>query len=142
MPIINQEPPVNIQLGMIGLDVRDIRRSIEFYRLLGLAVPEPFPDRPVSLLRMDSGVSLVLAEGFAAAADPDWARPEHGYQQFLEFFVGDDAAVDDQWNRLTAAGYHGRMAPRRTTGPYAAMVDDPDGNVVLISSDPAANVSR
>jgi predicted lactoylglutathione lyase len=122
MPIINQEPPVKIQLGMIGLDVRDIRRSIEFYRLLGLAVPEPFPDRPVSLLRMDSG--------------------EHGYQQFLEFFVGDDAAVDDQWNRLTAAGYHGRMAPRRTTGPYAAMVDDPDGNVVLISSDPAANVSR
>jgi hypothetical protein len=26
----------------------------------------------------------------------------------------------------------------KTTGPYAAMVDDPDGNVVLISSDVAA----
>jgi hypothetical protein len=34
------------------------------------------------------------------------------------------------------------MAPRRTTGPYAAMIDDPDGNVILISSDPAANVDQ
>ncbi|MEV6846654.1 VOC family protein [Actinoplanes sp. NPDC051411] len=132
---------MELQLGMIGLDVRDLQRSVEFYRLLGLAMPDPFPDRPVSLLRMESGVSLVLAEGFAAGADPDWERPDRGYQQFLEFFVGDDAAVDEQWNRLTAAGHHGRMAPRKTTGPYAAMIDDPDGNVVLISSDPAADVS-
>ena len=129
----------NLQLGMVGLDVRDLRRSIDFYRLLGLDMPEPHPDRPVSLLRMDSGVSLVLAEGFAAATDPDWVRPERGWQQVLEFFVGDDAAVDAEWDRLTSAGYHGRMAPTKTTGPYAAMVDDPDGNVVLISSDAAAD---
>jgi len=128
-----------IQLGMIGLDVRDLRRSIDFYRLLGLDIPEPDPGRRVSLHRMDSGVSLVLAEGFAAATDPAWVRPERGYQQFLEFFVGDDAAVDAGWDRLTSAGHHGRMAPAKTTGPYAAMVDDPDGNVVLISSDAAAD---
>ena len=130
---------MGIQLGMIGLEVRDIQRSIEFYRLLGLEVPDPFPDRPVSVYRMDSGVSLVIAEGFAAAADPSWARPEGGYQIFLEFFVGDDAAVDAEWEKLTSAGYHGRKAPAKTVGPYAAMVDDPDGNVVLISSDAAAD---
>jgi predicted lactoylglutathione lyase len=128
-----------MQLGMVGLDVRDLRRSIEFYRLLGLDIPEPFPDRPVSLCRMDSGVSLVLAEGFAARNDPSWVRPERGYQQFLEFFVGDDAAVDAEWDKLTSAGYHGRMAPAKTAGPYAAMIDDPDGNVVLITSDAAAD---
>jgi predicted lactoylglutathione lyase len=127
---------------MVGLDVRDLRRSIEFYRLLGLDSPDPLPDRPVSLYRMDSGVALVLAEGFAAGNDPSWVRPERGYQQFLEFFVGDDATVDAEWDKLTSAGHHGRMAPRRTTGPYAAMIDDPDGNVILISSDPAANVDQ
>jgi hypothetical protein len=93
----------------------------------------------VALCRMASGVTLVLAEGFGAANDPEWVRPERGYQQFLEFFVGGDAAVDEQWATLTGAGYHGRMAPRKTTGPYAAMVDDPDGNVILISSDIAAD---
>ena len=131
---------MGIQLGMIALEVRDIQRSIEFYRLLGLEVPDPSPDRPVSVYRMDSGVSLVLAEGFAAAADPGWARPEgDGYQIFMEFFVGDDAAVDAEWEKLTSAGHHGRRAPSKTVGPYAAMVDDPDGNVVLISSDAAAD---
>jgi predicted lactoylglutathione lyase len=131
---------MGIQLGMIALEVRDLQRSIEFYRLLGLQIPDPFPDRPVSVYRMDSGVSLILAEGFAAAADPDWARPEgDGYQIFMEFFVGDDAAVDAEWEKLTSAGHHGRRAPAKTVGPYAAMIDDPDGNVVLISSDPAAD---
>jgi predicted lactoylglutathione lyase len=77
---------------MIALEVRDLQRSIEFYRLL-----------------------------------------------FLEFFVGDDAAVDAEWEKLTSAGYSGRRAPAKTVGPYAAMVDDPDGNVVLISSDAAAD---
>ena len=131
---------MGIQLGMIALEVRDLQRSIEFYRLLGLEVPDPFPERPVSVYRMDSGVSLVLAEGFAAAADPGWSRPGgDGYQIFMEFFVGDDAAVDAEWEKLTSAGHHGRRAPAKTVGPYAAMGDDPDGNVVLISSDAAAD---
>jgi hypothetical protein len=31
------------------------------------------------------------------------------------------------------------MAPTQTVGPYAAMVDDPDGNVILLTSDEAAS---
>ncbi len=88
---------------------------------------------------MDSGVSIVLIEGWAAQHDPKWVRPEGGYQQLMEFLVGDDATVDAEWTKLTRAGHHGRMAPTRTSGPYAAMVDDPDGNVVLITSDPDAD---
>lgn len=129
---------MTLQLGMVVLDVQDLERSIAFYRLLGLDVPEPFPDRPVALHTMDSGVSIVLVQGFAALVDPGWVRPE-GYQQALEFSVGDDAAVDEMWGRLTTAGHHGRMAPTTLTGLYASMVDDPDGNVVLISSDPTAD---
>ncbi len=132
---------MTLQLGMVVLDVRDLDRSIAFYRLLGLDVPDPFPDRPVALHTMESGVSIVLIQGFAARVDPDWVRPE-SYQQALEFYVGGDASVDEMWSRLTTAGYHGRMAPTMQTGLYAAMVDDPDGNVVLISSDPTANPAR
>ena len=129
---------LTLQLGMVVLDVDDVDRSIAFYRLLGLDVPDPFPGRPVALHTMDSGVSIVLVRGFAAGLDPDWVRPE-SYQQALEFSVGSDAEVDEMWTRLTSAGYHGRLAPTTRTGPYAALVDDPDGNAVLISSDPAAN---
>lgn len=129
---------MTLQLGMVVLDVNDLDRSIAFYRLLGLDVPDPFPDRPVSLHTMESGVSIVLVQGFAARVDPNWVRPQ-GYQQALEFYVGSDEAVDTTWRKLTTAGHHGRMAPTTTTGPYAAMVDDPDGNVVLVSSDPDAD---
>jgi predicted lactoylglutathione lyase len=134
----NQEPRMPLQLGMVVLDVSDLQRTIAFYRLLGLDVPDPAPDRPVALLTMASGVSFVFIEGFAAAVDPGWQRPS-GYQQALEFYVGGDAAVDALWETLTAAGHQGRMAPAATTGLYAALVDDPDGNVVMISSDPNAD---
>jgi hypothetical protein len=54
----------------------------------------------------------------------------------MEFFVDDDAQVDEVWNRLTSAGYHGRTAPGHLIGPYATLVEDPDGNVVMITSEP------
>lgn len=131
---------MEMQLSMVVLEVRDIHRSIEFYRQLGLDLPDPPAERPISIVRMGSGVSLLLVEGFAGTNDPTWQRPTGGYQQLLEFYAGEDAEVDDMWQRLTAAGHHGRMAPKQTQGPYAAMVDDPDGNVILLTSDEAARV--
>jgi catechol 2,3-dioxygenase-like lactoylglutathione lyase family enzyme len=131
---------VNVRFGMLVIYARDLQRSIEFYRLLGLAVPDPQPDRPVSLYRLANGVTLIFTTDMVAARfDPGWARPGAGYQQVTEFLVDDDAAVDAVWARLTAAGHHGRTAPGHLIGPYATMVDDPDGNVVLISHDPVTS---
>jgi len=131
---------MEIQLSMLILEVRDLTTSVAFYRDLGLELPDPEPGRPVVIHRMGSGVSLVLTTSFAAAYDPTWTRPAGGYQQLLEFYVGDNAVVDQRWADLVAAGHFGRMAPTQTFGPYAAMVDDPDGNVVLLTSDQAARV--
>jgi predicted lactoylglutathione lyase len=131
---------VEIQLSMLILEVRDLEASVAFYRDLGLDVPDPQPGRPVVIHRMGSGVSLLLTTSFAAIHDPAWTRPAGGYQQLLEFYVGDDASVDRRYAALVAAGHPGRMPPTQTAGPYAAMVDDPDGNVVLLTSDEAARV--
>ncbi len=132
-----------ITFGMVVLYVRDLQRSIEFYRLLGLDVPDPLADRPVSIYRTASGVSFVLTTGeIARRFDPDWGQPGPGYQQVLEFVVDDDVAVDAKWSELTAAGHPGRSAPSTPSGIYSALVDDPDGNVILISSDPAAKPVR
>lgn len=130
----------NIRFGMMVIYARDLQRSIEFYRLLGLDVPDPHPDRPVSIYRMSNGVTFIFTTGdLAQRFDPGWLRPDRGYQQVMEFLVEDEASVDAVWARLTAAGYHGRTAPRPITGPYATMVDDPDGNVVLITNDRVTN---
>jgi predicted lactoylglutathione lyase len=128
---------MGIRFGMVVLVVRDLRRSIEFYRLVGLDIADPMPERPVSVSEMNDGISLVLITDELARRDPGWSWPRGGYQGMLEFVVVGDAAVEAEWEKLTAAGHHGRQAPARAFGPYAAMVDDPDGNVVLISADPA-----
>ena len=133
---------MGIKLGMLVVYARDLQKSIEFYRLLGLDVPDPLPDRPVSIYRMDNGITMIFTtDDIARRFDPSWTRPEPGYQQVTEFLVDDDAAVDTLWDTLTSAGYHGRMAPARSNGPYATMVDDPDGNVLLISNDPVTNAT-
>jgi predicted lactoylglutathione lyase len=129
---------MGIRLGMVVLVVRDLERSIEFYRLLGLDISDPLADRPVSVSEMNDGISLVLITDELARRDPGWSWPADGYQQILEFVVLDDAAVDAEWEKLTAVGHRGRQAPAKAFGPYAAMVDDPDGNVVLISADPGS----
>jgi predicted lactoylglutathione lyase len=133
---------MEIQLSMLILEVRDLEASIAFYRDLGLDVPDPAPGRHVATHRMGSGVTLLLTTSFAATYDPAWTRPAGGYQQLIEFYVGEDAAVDQRWADLLAAGHPSRMPPTQTAGPYAAMVDDPDGNVVLLTSDQAARVDK
>jgi predicted lactoylglutathione lyase len=133
---------MNLELSMLILEVRDLAISIEFYRRLGLDIPDPPNGRSVVIHRMSSGVSLLLTTSFASVYDVEFRRPESGYQQLIEFYVGDDAEVERKWADLTAAGYHGRLAPTQTAGPFAAMVDDPDGNVILLTSDEAAAPSR
>ena len=125
---------MSLQLSMIGLVVGDMAVSLEFYRRLGIEIPEGSEEKPFVLKRMESGVSIFWDTVFADKYDPDGERPESGYQVMLEFFLEDERAVDAKYEEMTRYGYRGRREPVQTFGPYAAMVDDPDGNVVLLSA--------
>lgn len=125
---------MTVQLNMVGLMVRDMAASLAFYRQLGLEIPEGEESKRFVLFTMESGVSLFWDTVFADTYDPNRVVPTAGYQVMLEFFLADTDAVDAKYAELTAAGYHGRRAPVQTNGPYAAMVDDPDGNVVLLTA--------
>jgi predicted lactoylglutathione lyase len=130
-----RELVMQVQLSMVGLMVKDMKAALAFYRMLGLEIPTEEDEKPFVLHRMESGVSLFWDTVFANQYDPDRTGVTGGYQIMLEFYLGEDAAVDAMYARLTAAGYHGRSTPQQTSGPYAAMVDDPDGNVALLTSD-------
>ncbi|MBW9095349.1 hypothetical protein JNB62_16825 [Microbacterium jejuense] len=132
---------MELQLSMVVLEVADLEASVRFYQRLGLDIPDVEPGgRPVVAHRMGSGVTLLITTAFASVYDPTWSRPSGGgYSQMLEFYVGEDAVVDSRWAELLDAGYVGRMPPTQTAGPYAAIVEDPDGNVVLLTSDEAAS---
>lgn len=126
---------MTVQISMIGLMVEDMPRALAFYRLLGLDIPAEDDEKRFVMHRMESGVTLFWDRFFADQYDPERRPVAAGYQSMLEFYLGHDEAVDAMYATLMVAGYHGRMAPAQTVGPYAAMVDDPDGNVILLTSD-------
>ena len=131
---------MEIQLTMLGVMVSDMPAALRFYRLLGLDIPAAEDEKPFVLHRMGSGVTLFFDTVFAQRYDPHHEPPLAGYRTLLEFYLGADAAVDAKYGQLTEAGYHGRMMPQQTIGPYAGMVEDPDGNVILLTSDNALGI--
>jgi hypothetical protein len=93
---------------------------------MGKALPFELPFEG----KMEGGVSIFWDTVFANRHDVNGEKRERGCCVMLELSWG-WGAVDAKYEEMTGYVYHGRLAPVRTIGPYAAMVDDPDGNVVL-----------
>lgn len=133
---------MSIQLAMVGLVVADMKRSLDFYRALGLEIPDEENAKRFVMHRMPSGVTLFFDTVFFPRSDPERRPAERGrYNVSLEFYASTREAVDAAYEKLTALGHAGRKAPWKSPGPYAAIVDDPDGNPILITAeDPAADI--
>jgi predicted lactoylglutathione lyase len=119
---------------MVVLLVADVARSVAFYRRLGVEFPPDAETRSDIVVPIGDEHQLVLTTTFVQAI-PGYEPPRGGSGIVIEFFVDGDAAVDATYAELTEAGYSGRRAPFRTSfDAYMAMVDDPDGNVVLVTA--------
>ena len=132
------------ELYMLGLIVQDMARSLEFYRRLGLAIPDGSDDKTHVEIKMGSGLTFFLDSHpsrwdpryvqSAEAAAPDSAD---NYRSILEFYLNTQAEVYALYGELIDFGYESHRAPYTTSfGMYFAMVKDPDGNVILLSGDP------
>lgn len=133
------EQPVLNQLDLV---VRDIDAAVEFYRRLGVEIPES------AIWRTASGahhVDLHLPNGFHLHLDSDalaksfnrgWPEVAgNGTRTIVGFAMSSRAAVDDRYAELIAAGYSGRQPPYDSFwGARYAVVEDPDGNHVGLMS--------
>ena len=133
---------MSIQLAMVGLVVSDMGRSLAFYRRLGLDIPPDEDAKRFVMHRMPSGVTIFFDTVFFAGNDPERRpAPRGSYNISLEFYAGTREAVDRLYADLTRFGYAGRKAPWKSNGPYAASVEDPDGNPIFITAeDPGAEI--
>ena len=94
---------MSIQLAMVGLVVSDIKRSLEFYRRLGLEIPPDEDGKRFVMHRMPSGVTIFFDTVFFPGNDPDrQPAPRGSYNVSLEFYAGTREAVD----RLYAESHH------------------------------------
>ncbi len=130
-----------LELYMLGLVVQDMDKSLEFYRRLGLAIPEGSEEQTHVEVKMGSGMTFFLDSKpsrwdprFVRRDDPGHMEASDGYRTLLEFYLKTRDAVDTKYTELTGFGYQSRRAPYKTSfGMYFAMINDPDGNTILLS---------
>jgi predicted lactoylglutathione lyase len=119
---------------MIVLLVEDMARSVGFYRRLGVEFPVDAETRRDIGVEIGDGRTIIWSTTFGAN-DPDREAPSGGSRIMLEFFVEGNAAVDEKFAELVEAGYRVQREPFLTNfGAYMCLVDDPDGNTVLITA--------
>ena len=124
---------MDIQLTSAVFQVfaNDLNRSIAFYRLLGLPIPDP--EMPHVAVQLPGGNSLSLdTEETITGMHPGWVPPSSSASRLaLALGVGSPAAVDALFEKLTAAGHAGPLPPYDAPwGMRYATVADPDGNWV------------
>jgi catechol 2,3-dioxygenase-like lactoylglutathione lyase family enzyme len=115
------------QLNAIGIVASDLARSIRFYRLLGVDVPETPGEGHIDTF-LPNGVRFMLdTEDVIRSFRPDWSR-ETGNQIALAFECASAAEVDETYARVVAAGFHGEKEPWDAFwGQRYAQLQDPDG---------------
>ena len=121
---------------VVGLVVKDMHVSLDFYRRLGLE----FPDGAESEGHVEAtiaGIRFALdTVEVIRSFDPDWSAPSGGHQMSIAFRCESPAEVDRVYRELVGAGVEGHKEPWDASwGMRYAEIKDPDGNIVDLFAD-------
>jgi catechol 2,3-dioxygenase-like lactoylglutathione lyase family enzyme len=119
-------------LGVIGVVVEDMARSLAFYRRLGLDVPAGADGEQHVEVGLPGGLKLAFdTVETIRSFDASWAPPAGSPRMGLAFACDTPDDVDKLYAELVAAGYDGHMEPWDAAwGMRYAALHDPDGNGV------------
>ena len=115
------------ELNAIGITVTDMARSIRYYRLLGIDVPETPEEGHVDAF-LPNGVRFMLdSEEVIRSFMPEWTR-ENGNQISLALECSSPAEVDEVYARVVGEGFESEKEPWDAFwGQRYALLIDPDG---------------
>ncbi|HEX5268453.1 MAG TPA: VOC family protein [Acidimicrobiales bacterium] len=124
------------RLNAAGIVTADMGRSLDFYRLLGLQVPDPPYGGHVNIELPDGWRLMFDSEEEMRQFRPDWTRTT-GNQIALAFECASPAEVDEVYARITGAGYRGVKEPWDAFwGQHYAQLRDADGVSVDLYANP------
>jgi uncharacterized glyoxalase superfamily protein PhnB len=126
---------MGLELYMVGVIVEDMTRAVEFYRRLGVDVPEGSESKGHVEVKMSGLTFFLTTKAVNKRWDPARADKTGGYGIILEFYLQTREAVDAKYAELTGYGYNSHYPPYETPfSTYFALIDDPDGNTILLSA--------
>ncbi|MFY9233484.1 MAG: VOC family protein [Fimbriimonadaceae bacterium] len=119
------------KLDLIGIVVKDMARSIAFYRLLGVSIEEPAEGEDHVEAVLPNGLRLAFDQvEMVKSFNPHWVEPV-GNRMSLAFLCESPADVDATHAKVLEAGFESHLAPWDAFwGQRYATVLDPDGNTV------------
>jgi uncharacterized glyoxalase superfamily protein PhnB len=122
---------MQIKLDMIGLTCKDILKSLNFYRQLGIAVADPAEGEDYVEATLETGLRISWNSiEMIKSIDPYWKDPV-GHRMGLAFLCDSPEDVNVKYGEIVALGYKGVKEPWDAFwGQRYAQVEDPDGNVV------------
>lgn len=127
---------MSLKLHMVGVIVEDMNRAVEFYRRLGVHIPEEAVNNYHVPVEMGHMTFFLSSKKFNEKWDPGNSEASGGYRIVLEFYLETQEAVDKKYAELIDYGYESHLAPYITPfNMYFAMVNDPDGNRILLSGE-------
>lgn len=124
---------ITVELDAVGVVVHDMAATLAFYRLVGLSFPEGAQDAPHVEAALPGGMRLMFdTEDTVRSFRPGWTPPPAGGGRVgLAVRVPRPADVDALYERITATGHHGELAPFDAPwGQRYASLLDPDGTGV------------
>lgn len=127
---------MGLKLYMVGVMVEDMERAVEFYRRLGVEIPEGAESKPHVPVEMNGMTFFLNTHALNARWDPAKTEASGGYRIILEFYFENAEVLDAKYSEMIGFGYESHVAPYVTPfNMYFAMINDPDGNTILLSSD-------
>jgi uncharacterized glyoxalase superfamily protein PhnB len=112
---------------MIGLSVTDVKRAVQFYRMLGLDFPDPSEGQDFVEVKSNGYRISINAASLAKQLIPGWVEPR-GQRSELAFLCGSPKEVDETHAKIVLAGHKSVKEPWDAFwGQRYAIVEDPDG---------------
>jgi catechol 2,3-dioxygenase-like lactoylglutathione lyase family enzyme len=138
-----------LELYMLGLIVHDMPKALEFYRRLGLDIPDGSEKQSHVEIKMGSGMTFFLDSnprrwdpGYGAQPSSERTEAPDRYPAILEFYLKEHTTLVAKYKELIDFGYQSYREPYATSfGMLFAMVKDPDGNTILLSADAASGAA-
>jgi len=123
---------MGVRLDMVGIVVSDMKRALDFYRLLGLEIPASAnEDHHVEVA--GDGVRLAFDTiEIAKSVYGGWEEAT-GHRIELAFACDDVSALNELYAKMVEHGYEGHREPWDAVwGQRYAIVKDPDGNLISL----------
>jgi uncharacterized glyoxalase superfamily protein PhnB len=122
---------MSLKWDYVGVVSSDLHRSVEFYRLVGIPLPDAESDHVE--VELPNGMRFALDSlELMKSISSHWESPV-GHRMGMAFNAGTPSGVDEAYRQIVGAGFDGMTEPFDAFwGQRYAQVKDPDGNPVDI----------